>query len=215
MESTKQTTPISSNPAEAVKPFNHYISNFEFKLIGLLLITLGTITYSAISILNSDSRTLLEYQNMEPYTCYGGPGISPEYSILPTIYNTTPSYSPAQLHMTTIAIKPGAPAISARAVDLVIPTPASVLFGDYSAIFDFTVGDAMAQYNEFIQKETFSCFVKESHVVALSTDLNYINEKLNFMMVHYIVIMVSGMLPAIMVIVLNYKMHFATKQKQP
>jgi hypothetical protein len=128
---------------------------------------------------------LIKYKNLDYKTCLGGKYLS-NYQIMPQIYNTSMTYYPAKLYITTqywnnnSAGDIGAGLIPA---ELIYPTKYTRINdcdctskGCERLACDKMVGDIIIKYNELIALDEFQCVVYNDRVVGFAGEQEVINK---------------------------------------
>lgn len=128
---------------------------------------------------------LFKYYNIERQVCLGGNNLR-NYQILPTIYNTTLTYFPARLQVTTQYWQNKSDSVGLVSAELIYPTTYMKILdcdcnnkGCERMACDKMVGDVIIKYQELQALDEFPCYVHNGHVVGLddeqaSIDSNYI-----------------------------------------
>jgi hypothetical protein len=195
---------VKQQPAEHrwVKPTVKLNTKCSFSTIWMMGIAVMALEISLLTLLNYNNDKIIEYYGLDPHVCRGGMGMSTEYSITPTIFNSTLLYYPASLQFKTIATSTVDNFGSANAVDLTFPTPAYryIKCDSYHTrkhrpaheLCDYMVGELITKYEEFRQLDNFTCYIKDGQVVSLAEEYNsYVVSGYYYLNISYSVITLS------------------------
>ena len=139
----------------------------------LFVMVVAMLTVVPLLIIGKASKfpILIKYRGTVLQTCYGGNQLQ-NMSITPAIYNTTLTYYPAFLHLTTTTINRDGQLVPVR---LTYPTYFETTFdcectekGCIKKPCDKMVGDVITKYNELHADLTFPCYVYGDRVVGLA-----------------------------------------------
>ncbi len=139
----------------------------------LFILILAMLTMVPLLIVGNASKfpKLIKYRDAPQQTCYGGNQLQ-NMSITPAIYNTTLTYFPAFLHLTTTTINLEGQLVQVR---LTYPTIFETTFdctcpekGCARKPCNKMVGDVITKYNELRDALTFPCYVYGDQVVGLA-----------------------------------------------
>lgn len=139
----------------------------------LFIIILAMLTMVPLLIVGKASKIpeLIKYLDTPQQTCYGGNQLQ-DMSITPAIYNTTLTYYPAFLHVTTMTFNLEGQLVP---VKLTYPTEFETTFDCYCPEkrcarkpCNKMVGDVITKYNELRNVLTFPCYVCGDQVVGLA-----------------------------------------------
>lgn len=138
---------------------------------------------------------LIKYNNLETHVCLGGNNLR-NYQILPTIYNTSLTYFPARLQVTTQYWQNSSDSAGLVSAELIYPTTYMHILncdcinkGCDRLACDKMVGDVITKYHELQELDDFPCSVYNGRVIGLGNDQAKINSSY-FMVTAGIVILV-------------------------
>jgi hypothetical protein len=139
----------------------------------VFMLIIAMLTMAPLLIVGKASKfpILIKYRDTVLQTCYGGNQIQ-DMSITPAIYNTTLTYYPAFLHLTTTTFNQEGLLVTVR---LTYPTYFETTFdcecpekGCAKKPCNKMVGDVITKYNELRDELTFPCYVYGDQVVGLA-----------------------------------------------
>ena len=140
-------------------------------MLFMLILAMLTMVPLLIAGKASEFPFLIKYRDTVLQTCYGGNQLQ-DMSITPTIYNTTLTYYPAFLHLTTTTINRHGQLVPVR---LTYPTYFQTKLackctekGCIKKPCDKMVGDVITKYNELHTELMFPCYVYGNRVVGLA-----------------------------------------------
>ena len=124
---------------------------------------------------------LIKYNNLETHVCLGGNNLR-NYQILPTIYNTSMTYFPARLQVTTQYWQNSSDSAGLVSAELIYPTTYMHILncdcinkGCDRLACDKMVGDVITKYHELQELDDFPCYIYNGRVVGLSNDQSNID----------------------------------------
>lgn len=121
----------------------------------------------------------VKYRNIALHTCYGGQNLS-DYQVTPSFYNSSLTYWPAQLHVSTIVKMDNDTFIP---VTLIYPTLFETKFDCYCSDTHGVkcpcqkmVGDVIIKYNELRVMNTFDCYINhdDNTIIGLAGEQSII-----------------------------------------
>lgn len=129
----------------------------------------------------AEYSSLIKYYNIERQVCLGGNNLR-NYQILPTIYNTTLTYFPARLQVTTQYWQNKSDSAGLVSAELIYPTAYMKILdcdcnnkGCERRACDKMVGDVITKYQELQALDEFPCYVHNGQVVGLNNDQTKLN----------------------------------------
>lgn len=129
----------------------------------------------------AEYSSLIKYNNLETHVCLGGNNLR-NYQILPTIYNTSLTYFPARLQVTTQYWQNSSDSAGLIPVELIYPTKYMSILdcecnnkGCDRKACDKMVGDVITKYHELQALDEFPCYIYNGRVVGLDNDQAYID----------------------------------------
>ncbi len=124
-----------------------------------------------------DFSSIIKYRSITSQTCYGGNQIQ-DMSITPAIYNTSLTYYPAFLHLTTTTINRNGELVK---VKLTYPTLFDIEYicecehkGCERRTCEKMVGDVITKYDELRNELTFPCYIDDDQIVGLAGEQSII-----------------------------------------